>query len=229
MKKILVAGIALLATYAGQAQTANMMNNTVTVTGEGKLSVTPDQALLSVGADFKDKDAAKAKAQNDAVISKMIAFLKKSGLSDKDFKTERVSLYKSSDYQAKQDYFYASQSISITLNSLDSYEKIMEGLMEAGANTINNVEFKSSKLASYETEIRGKAVENAKKKAEDYAKALNLKVGKAVAVTDNSQTIFPRVYAMKMAEASSGDAQKETLAVGEIDVTTNVTIAFELK
>ncbi len=230
MKKLILATLTILTTQFGQAQMQNNIQNTINVTGEGKMSVTPDQAIITVGAEFKDKDSAKAKSQSDAVMSKMIAFLKQSGIAEKDIKTQRVNLYKSRDYQAKQDYFYASQSLSVTLTNLDNYEKIMGGLMDAGANTINGVEFKSSKVADYESEIRIKAVENAKKKAEDYARALNQKVGKAVFVSDNSQTIFPRMYSMKATEMmDASGAGQQTLAIGEIEITSNVTIAFELK
>ena len=228
MKKLLLVSFAILASHFAQAQTQTMIANTISVTGEGKMSVVPDQAIISVGSEFKDKDAAKAKALNDAAISKIIAFLKKSGVAEKDFKTQRLNLYKSRDYQAKQDYFYASQSMSITLHNLDNYEAIMSGLIEAGANNINGVEFKSSKVADYQAEIRGKAVADAKLKAEDYAKALNQKIGKAVSVSDSSQTYFPRMYAIKSADATVS-AESATIAIGEIEISSNVTIAFELK
>jgi uncharacterized protein YggE len=106
---------------------------------------------------------------------------------------------------------------------------MMMGLVDAGVNNIQGVEFKTSKLAQYESEARIKAVAQAKQKANDYAGALNQKVGKAIVVTDNTQTYYPQpmMRAMKF-EAGDAEMPKETLAIGEITVTANVNISFEL-
>ena len=102
--------------------------------------------------------------------------------------------------------------------------------MNAGANSIQGVEFKSTKTETVASEIRAKAVLNAKKKAEDYAGALNQNIGKALIISDQSMVNNPRVYMMK-ANAMSADAagMEQTLAVGEIEISTNVNVVFELK
>ena len=104
----------------------------------------------------------------------------------------------------------------------------MFGLIKAGANTIQGIEFKSSKTTSYETEVRAKAVEDAKKKANDYAKPLNQSVGKAIFVSDNSQVINPRIYTMEAKMMSVDASGGETAAPGEIEIISNVTIHFQL-
>ncbi|MES2487252.1 MAG: SIMPL domain-containing protein, partial [Bacteroidota bacterium] len=68
----------------------------------------------------------------------------------------------------------------------------MMGVTDAGANEIQGVTFKTSKQAEYESQARVKAVADARSKANDYAGALNQKVGTAITVTDNTQTFFPQ-------------------------------------
>ena len=182
-----------------------------------------------MGAEIKDLDSSKAKKQNDEIIAKMIQVIKKSGVAEKDYQTQRVNLYKTREYQEKKDYFVASQTITITLRNLDNYEKLMADLMAAGANTINGVEFKSTQTEKVATEIRAKAVLNAKKKAEDYASALNQTIGKALIISDQSMVNNPRVYMMKTAMADESAGMDQTLAVGEIEISTNVNVVFELK
>ncbi len=228
MKKLIMLCLTIVATQTISAQMQNQPN-TINVVGEGKMSVVPDQAIITIGAETKDKDSAKAKKTNDDIIAKVITVLKKSGINEKDYKTQQVSLYKTRDYNSKQDYFVASQSIQINLKDLSKYESLMLSMIDAGANNINGVEFKSSKVADYETEIRKKAVDNAKKKAGDFAVALNQKVGKAVMISDNSQTVYPRMYAMKAQMMSdSAESMQQTLAIGEIEITASVSISFEL-
>src|SRR5690554_469076 len=208
----------------------NQLPNTISVGGEGKVMVKPDEAVLYIGVETNNEDAKIAKTQNDAVMAKMIDFLKKSGVNAKDYKTEQVSLYQRQDYQTKEKYFQASQSIQIQITDLTKYESLMAGLIEAGANKINSVQFRSSEVEKYESEARKKAVENAQKKAKDYAETLGQNVGKALMVYENNtQTIFPRVGQMKAMAYAESDTATQTLAEGEIEITAHVNISFELK
>jgi uncharacterized protein YggE len=75
-------------------------------------------------------------------------------------------------------------------------------------------------------------MKEAKLKAQDYVSVLGQKVGKAMTISDNSQTYYPQpVYAaMKtMAMSDREAAPRETLAVGEINITANVSVSFILE
>ena len=229
MKKIFYLFTLVLVTFSAMAQNNNSITPQVNVNGEGSVKIKPDYAVITMGAEIKDLDSAKAKKQNDEIIAKMIQVIKKSAIAEKDYQTQRVNLYKTREYQEKKDYFVASQTITITLRNLDNYEKLMADLMAAGANTINGVEFKSTQTEKVATEIRAKAVLNAKKKAEDYANALNQSIGKALIISDQSMVNNPRVYMMKTAMADESAGMDQILAVGEIEISTNVNVVFELK
>lgn len=227
--------VLILATLFGlatQAQDQKPQVPQISVTGEGKVKVTPDQAVIMVGFQNSGKDAKEVKSLNDEVVDRVIKFLKKMGIPATDYKTNNVSLYKSYDYEKKKNVFQANQSLSITLKDLSKYDELMMGLNDAGVNSINGVEFKSSKMEDYEKEARKKAILDAKQKANDYVSVLGQKVGKALLITDNSQNYVPQpMYKggmMAMANAV-GDQQRETLAVGEIEINTNVSVTFALE
>lgn len=228
MKKIILITLTVFMGIMTYAQESKVTPN-VTVSGTGKISVTPDQAIISIGTEIKDMDAAKSKSQSDEIMRKMIAFLKNSGISEKDYKTHRVQLNRAHDYQKKEDYYVASQQLVITLKNIEKYESVMSGLLQAGANQIGGVQFTSSQIASYETELRKKAIEDAKKKATDYASALNQSIGKAITISDQSQPFYPRMYAMNAEMAADASGSGPTIAVGEMELTATVTISFELK
>ena len=128
-----------------QAQDQKPQVPQISVTGEGKVKVTPDQAVINVGFQNSGKDAKEVKALNDEVVDKVIKFLKKSGISASDYKTTNVSLYKNYDYEKKKYNFQADQSLTITLKDLSKYDEVMMGLNDSGVNSISGVEFKSSK------------------------------------------------------------------------------------
>lgn len=230
MRKIFYLLSFALLTFSTMAQNNNNITPQVNVSGEGSVKIQPDYAIISIGSEIKDVDSGKAKKQNDEIIAKMIQVIKKSKIDEKDYQTQRVNLYKSRDYQQKKDYFVANQTITITLRNLDQYETLMSDLMDAGANSINGVEFKSTQTEKFASEIRAKAVLDAKKKAQDYASALDQAIGKALIISDQSFVNTPRVYAMKTAAFSADSVtQEQTLAIGEIEISTNVNVVFELK
>ena len=213
-----------------QAQEQKPQVPQISVTGEGKIKVTPDQAIVTVGFQNSGKDAKEVKTLNDEVVDRVIKFLKKTGIPATDYKTNNVSLNKSYDYEKKKNNFQANQTLCITLKDISKYDEVMMGLNDAGVNTINGVEFKSSKMDDYEREARKKAMLDAKQKAADYVSVLGQKVGKALLITDNSQSYYPQpMYKGNMMAMADAGGQRETLAVGEMEVITNVSVTFALE
>lgn len=214
-----------------QAQDQKPQVPQISVSGEGKIKIVPDQAVINVGFQNTGKDAKEVKTLNDEVVDKVIKFLKKTGIPATDYKTTNVSLYKNYDYEKKKYNFQASQSLTITLKDLSKYDELMMGLNDAGVNSISGVEFKSSKMDDYEREARKKAILDAKQKAQDYVSVLGQKIGKALLITDNSQNNYPipMYKGGMMAMAANDGAQRETLAVGELEINTNVSVTFALE
>lgn len=222
--------LALVVAGITNAQEQKAQVPQITVTGEGKVKIVPDQAVVTVGFQNSGKDAKEVKALNDEVVDRVIKFLKKSGVPATDYKTNNVSLNKSYDYEKKKYNFQANQTLSITLKDLSKYDDIMMGLNDAGVNTIQGVEFKSSKMEDYEREARKKAMLDAKQKAADYVSVLNQKVGKALLITDNSSGYVPQpMYKGGMLAMADASMPRETLAVGELEININVSVTFALE
>jgi hypothetical protein len=204
--------------------------STINVSGEGKIKVTPDQALIAVSIETKGTKAQDVKKENDNTMDAILKFIKKSNIAKEDFQTQRVSLNPNFDYVKKKYNYVATQSIQIVLKDLSKYDELMEGLVDEGINKIDNVEFKSSKMKELQSEARKLAIKDAKSKAEDFVSVLGQKVGKAILISDNSQTYNPRpvMYAMKSMSMDES-VPKETLAAGEIEITANVSVSFILE
>lgn len=208
----------------------NKVTPMINVSGEGKILTTPDQAVISVSVNTKGKNAAEIKKTNDAKIEAVLTAIKKYKLPKEDFKTQRVSLNPDYDYNTKKYSYNALQTIEINLKDLSKYDAIMEDVVNAGINQINNVEFKSSKMLSLQSEARKLAMKDAKMKAEDYVSVLGQKVGKAIVISDNTQVYYPQpMFAQaKNMDMEESAAPRETIAIGEITITANVTVSFAL-
>jgi len=227
MKKVILifALIFLANTYAQEQKQVPMIN----VSGEGKVKVAPDQASISISIETKGIKAVDVKQENDKKMDAILKFVKKLNIAPEDFQTQRISLNPNYDYEKKKYSYIATQTLQILLKDLSKYDELMEGLVNEGINRIDNVEFKSSKMLQLQSDARKLAMKDAKSKAEDFVSVLNQKVGKAILISDNSQIYIsqPRMYAMK-ATFDAESAPRETLAIGEIEITANVSVSFVL-
>jgi uncharacterized protein YggE len=216
-------------TYAQDQKTPQIPQ--ITVSGEGKIKVIPDQGIISLGVENTGKEAAEVKKANDIIIEKILKFIKSNNIPSADFQTTNVSLNKNYDYEKKKYNYVANQTVTVTLKDLTKYNEFMMGITESGVTNIHGVEFKSSKMETYEAEARKKAILNAKQKALDYVSVLNQKIGKALLISDNSQPYYPQPMfkGAMMAMQEDAAAPRETLAIGEIEINANVQVTFVLE
>lgn len=227
MKKVILI-LALVFMASSNAQELKQVPM-INASGEGKVKVAPDQALISISIETKGTKADDVKRENDKKMDGILKFIKNSNIAAEDFQTQRISLNPNYDYEKKKYNYIATQTVQILLKDLSKYDTLMEGLVNEGINRIDNVEFKSSKIVQLQSDARKLAMKDAKVKAEDYVSVLGQKVGKAFLISDNSQIFVPqpRMYAMK-SMAMDESAPRETLAIGEIEITANVSVSFIL-
>lgn len=136
----------------------------ISVSGEGKIKVTPDEAIITVAVENSGKEAIEVKKKNDETVDKVLKIIKQTGIAATDFQTQRVNLYKNYDYNTKKYNYVANQTIAIHLKDLSKYDKLMMDLIDSGINNIQGVDFKSSKIKEYERQARKNAMIDAKQK-----------------------------------------------------------------
>ena len=228
MKKVLLI-LTLVAAFPVLAQ-QNLERSIVNVTGEGTVKLEPDEVLIKSRIEHEGNSAAEVKKQNDDVVSKVIKYLKSQKIDEKDIQTDYMNLNKRYDYNDKTYSYVANQAISISLDNIKDYEKIMKGLLENGLNRIDGIQFKSSEMEKYEREARKKAVLDAQNKAKQLSEPLGQEIGKAVSISEMDYRNTQPVYRMDEAvEMSAGKVDQETIAPGELEIKIKVNVGFELK
>jgi uncharacterized protein YggE len=228
MKKALVILTMLLMTVSYSQEIKQVPQ--ISVNGEGKIKVVPDQATITATVETRGNDAKEVKKLNDQQISSVLKLIKKMNLATTDYKTQRVSLNLQYDSDKKKTTYNATQTLEILLRDLSKYDELMEGLVDEGINKVDNVVFQSSKLEQYQSEARKMAMKDSKQKAEDYVSVLGQKVGKAITISDNSQNYYPQPMYERMVMAKDESATpRQTLAIGEINIVANVSVSFVLE
>lgn len=216
-------------TSIGTLTAQNSQPTGITVSGEGIVKVTPDRVKIKIRVENQGQSANEVKNETDKAIQSILNYLKKEKISEKDYRTDYVNLNKTYDYNTKENLYKAEQSISLTLHNIDQYGKIMTGLMNSSVNRIDEVVFENSKIATYEKEARMKAIEDARNKAEDYVKALGLKVGVAQMINESGNSSpRPVMRAMAFDAAGASNSSDSPIAIGQIEIRQKIEIRFAI-
>ena len=205
------------------------------VTGEGKVTVVPDTAIVSLGITL-NKPTVKA-AQNgvNAVISEITKSLKALGIDAKDIKTSNYSIYPQYDYQTtggnRISGYQVSANLTVKVREFDKVNQVVDEATAKGANNVGGIQLTVDETKQKELlqQARELAVKDAKSKAESLASAAGMTLGKIVNIQEDYGN-FPRPimnYGAGMLAADS--VAKTNIEPGSTDVTTSVTLFYETR
>ena len=233
----LISGLTVLA----QEQTQPRL---VTVTGEAEVRVVPDEVILTLGVETWDKSLAAAKGQNDERVKKVLAVASAAGIEPRAVQTDHISIeprYRDSYTQADFVGYYVRQTIVITLKDIAKFEGVLTQALEAGANYVHGVQFRTSDLRKYRDQARALAITAAQEKATALAGALGQKVGRPYAIKEEDASWRSWYNAwwgsgwgsmtQNVIQSAGGEAPASggTVAVGEITVNARVSVSFEME
>lgn len=220
-----------------EKQPALPSTGTITVSGEGKVSVVPDIAELNFGVQTGRMSTAKdaMKKLSDS-MTKIYDAVKKSGVDEKDIKTASFYLNPIYDYTTGGQVFRgfeASQSLTVKVRDLDKVSDVLGAATGAGANQAGGVNFTVDKPEAKQAEARAMAITQAKEKAEELAKQLGVHLGDISGFSEGGNGYMPPIMMMKNEAYGRGGAadvaQSIPLPAGEQDVQVTVSITYELE
>lgn len=206
----------------------------VTVTGEGQAYARPDQAQINMGVVSDAKTAAVALKANSEKMNGLINTLKNKGIAEKDILTSNFSVnpqYRYDNVSGQQRAtitgYQVSNDVQVKIRSLPSLGEILDAVVTVGANNVNGINFSIAEPASVLDQARQKAMADAKRKAELYAGAAGVKVGRVLYITESSGTIQPPRPMMMMARAAT--AESVPISAGEQESTASITVVYAIE
>jgi uncharacterized protein YggE len=222
------AAIAAGALLAAPAQAEVIPPAAISVTGEASVSVPPDLAHIDGGVTSEAKTAREASDANNAAMGKVLLALKGAGIEEKDFQTSRLSLQPQSAPNRTGPSaivgYRASNRVTIRLRDVTKVANVIDTLVGAGANEIGGINFMVSQASKLLDEARERAVADARRKAEIYAKAAGVTLGAPLSISEegNAAPIPYRRMAVGMAATAPVAQGEETLQV-------NVSVFWAIK
>jgi uncharacterized protein YggE len=217
-------GVAALLAAPALAETApaeTAAPAVISVTGEATVSVAPDQAQIDGGVTSEAKTAREASDANNAAMGKVLLALKGAGIEEKDFQTSRLSLQPQSapnrngSGPATIASYRASNHVTVRLRDVAKLASLIDTMVAAGANDISGINFVVSNASKLLDEARERAVADARRKAEIYAKATGVTLGAPLSISEEGGPgpVFRAKMAGSMPAAAPVAAGEEILAV----------------
>lgn len=207
----------------------------LTVTGEGTVSVAPDEAQITAGIQVRAATAKGASAQGAEAMQRVIAALKAQDVPDKRIQTGFYSI--NPEYSQGQEErgprkvgYITTNTVMARITELDRVGAILDALVEAGGDdvTIQGVHLAARNTTEAQIQARSAAVADARTQAEQIARDLGVALGAPVSVRQTNVSsgggpIRPMRAAFSMARGAP-----TPIEAGEIEVSVEVEVVWAM-
>ena len=199
----------------------------ITVFGSSLIKVEPDIVSLSFAVSRihqHPKDAFQDVRSSSQSVRKYLEQAKVDEVN-----TSRVSISQTFRYISGEQKFLgytAKVAFNVLLRKLDQMEDLLSGIVDAGANEIESVEFQTTKLKELRADARRQAISAAREKAENYCNAAGVTLGKVIHIEDvNPDNLRGRESHAEMGIAN----QLQAFDPGNITIGAAVIVAFKIE
>ncbi|WP_338749948.1 SIMPL domain-containing protein [Bacillus sp. FJAT-52991] len=170
--------------------------HTMTVEGKATVTVTPDQAVITIGVVSEAKNVIDAQQQNSSVSNQIIQALNRSGIPSNDIKTKQYSVrpvYQYTEGKSILTGYEVRHLLEVQVNQLNQIGTILTIATENGANIIEDITFKTSAPHAAYRKALQLATLDAIGKAKELAKTLRVQLNETpIKLVERSVHVQPR-------------------------------------
>ena len=209
------------------------------LTGQGEVSLVPDQASISAGVLAQSDSAGDAIRANARAMSAVFDALERAGVEDRDIQTSQLSVspvYEqvrtglSPNTQRRIVGYEARNAVTVQLDDIDAVGSTIDALFEAGANTLNGLTFSSSRADEARDEARRLAVQDLFARRDLYAEAAGFEVTRLLSLNEGGVARpFPETITVSGSRVGFMDAAPTQIAAGELTVRASVSAVWEIE
>jgi uncharacterized protein YggE len=210
-------------------QEVDMGKRTVTVTGSGRASVSPDVVRLDLRIGHDAHDVAAALSGAASGIAQVGRIAREHGVADADIRTLDASVNQRWDNTGTAVGFTAQQRLGLTVRRLDAVGEVLEAAAAAVGNAllVDQVRLDVADRSEGMSRARDSAFAEARTKAEQYASLAGASLGAVLGVSEAGALPVgaPRMMAVAMARDTAGSMPVEG---GDLELAASVTVTWQL-
>ena len=207
--------------------------NTVSFNGEGKVLAKPNIAVISLSIVTEAVTSKIAQDDNSKKSKAVTDFLKSQNIEEKDIKTTGYNIYPQYRYpqydKPEIRGYQVNQTLEVKVRDLDKVSGILDGVVSAGVNQVNSLSFEIDDPESLKADARKKAIDDAKKKADELEDQLGVNLGKIVNFSESIGGVPVPIYYDKAIGLGGMGGGGPSVPVGENEMVINVTITYQIR
>ena len=233
--------------YSGAplAQAANSSAG-IWVSGQGKMTLEPDLALLNLGVEATAETVAEARGEASEAMDAIVAALRGHNVADKDIQTRFFNISPQYEWMEVIDNgmlsskqvlvgYRVSNSASVKIRDMDSVGVIIDDTAGAGgdATRINGISFTVEDTSGLMVELREEAVADALAKADQFARLTGVGLGSLVYISESNGS-QPQIRAFEDAAVRSmalsvAAPAPTSVSGGELEISMFVQAVFAIQ
>jgi uncharacterized protein len=203
---------------------------TVTVSGVGTVTAAPDMAEITSGVVTQAPTAAQALAANSQAMEKVLQSLAALGVAARDIETTGISV--SPQRRAVRGEgrppeivgYEVTNQVRVKVRDLGRLGRVLDEQVAQGANSVYGIRFGLVDPAPRLDEARQRAMVDARRRADLYAAAASLKIGRVVAVQEAGAAAPRPEMAARLMTAGA-----VPVVPGEQEIQASVSVTFSLE
>lgn len=214
---------------------------TVNIVGEGNMEVTADQVTLTATVTNSSWSQSQAEIDNKKDVQEVKDKLITLGIPESRITTSSNWMMPFSDSMPvpvpemiqKIPLLSGNQSVTanlnITLDTIKSIDKVFAAINEVSTAKINGTNYSLKNPSSYQSQVRQKALEDARKQVESIAIINHLHVGKLLSIS-NGYNPVPMMKGAAQFESGSTPLSNTNVTYGEktIPLSATYNVSYEL-
>ncbi|MFA4937161.1 MAG: SIMPL domain-containing protein [Patescibacteria group bacterium] len=212
------------------------------VTAEGKVMAVPDIAEFSFSVITDGgPQIGNLQQQNTDKMNKAIEYVKSNSIEAKDIKTQQYNLQPRYRYfNCRQDGvcpppeitgYTVSQTVLVKVRDFAKVGDLMSGVVQNGANQVSDLRFTVDDPTALENQARAEAIQKAKAKAREVAKAGGFKLGDLLSIEEGGVPTPYYSYGMGgglEAKGMGDDVVAPAIEAGSQEIVVTVNLRYEI-
>ena len=216
---------------------------TITVSGTGKVYVTPDKATVNLAVITRNDDINAAQEENAATMTSVLASVSALGIANEDIQTydygiEQETRWKDGDVIYGK--YKVTNRIKVSVADIEKASEIISAAVKSGATGVDSLSFSYEDEAKAVKRARELAIENAKAIAEESTATAGARLGKVLVMEERQggrPSYMSQIASNSLTQSWEGGVPVYSdmaggappLSTGKKEISVIVDMMFELK
>ncbi len=199
----------------------------ISVIGTGRVKAEPAQVEMIVSRIDSDSDPVMALVSGEENVNRLVS--KTRELAGSDVKIQKSFYQVSPSAVGTQLRYQVVNVFKITANNPSLTSDLIKGLYGAGATSVSNVNFIAENKELVTQQARQEAIDEARRKAKNIAKASGKRVGRIVSVSEDQGEGGSSISTNDSDNAQAAGVSAQASGVpSEIDVTKSMSVTYNI-